>query len=108
MRNEFGMEVPGIWSLSLEAEPPTILPSGWYEEDTVLGDLLRLVQQYQEDENAELALEPLPKNHELNERLAADLLHVHAAQRERLLRQVAILGVDVMRGDRVLADEVRS
>lgn len=108
MRNEFGMEVPGIWSLSLEAEPPTILPSGWYEEDTVLGDLLRLVQQYQEDENAELALEPLPKNHELNERLAADLLHVHAAQRQRLLRQVAILGVDVMRGDRVLADEVRS
>jgi DNA repair exonuclease SbcCD nuclease subunit len=108
LRNEFGREVPGIWSLSLETEPPTILPSGWYEEDTVLGDLLRLVQQYQEDSNAELKLEPLPHNHELNQRLAADLMHVDLAQRERLLRQVAILGVDVMRGDRILADEVRS
>ena len=92
--------------MSLDAEPPSILPSGWYEEDTVLGDLLRLVQQYQEDDTAELVLEPLTEKHELNERLAAELLQVDPSRRERLLRQVAILGVDLMRGDRVLVDEV--
>jgi exonuclease SbcD len=107
MRNEFGRDVPGIWSLSLEAEPPNVLPSGWYDEDTVLGDLLRLVQHYQEDEAADLAMDPLAATR-LNQRLVDDLVRIHPSQRERLLRQVAVLGVDLLRGDRILSGNVPS
>ncbi len=105
VRREYGLDVPGIWSLTLELEPPDVLPAGWYEEDTVLGDLLRLVQTYQEDESLELATEPWKEESELGDWLRDAIRDVHPTERTRLLRQVAILGVDVMRGDRVLSDE---
>ncbi len=105
IRNEFGMELPGVWSVAIEAEPPVVLPSGWYEEDTVLGDLLRLVQQIQNDPKQTVALEPISGKHALRDDLVQRLNHVEPAQRESLLRRVAILGVDVLRGDRVLSDE---
>jgi hypothetical protein len=105
IRKEFGMDMPGVWSVSLEMEPPVVLPSGWYEEDTVLGDLLRLVQQIQNDSRQDLALEPVSGEHELREELVRRLNHIVPSQRESLLRRVAILGVDVLRGDRILSDE---
>ena len=39
LRHEFGMSDPPVWHFEIDVEPPTVLPSGWYEEDTVLGDL---------------------------------------------------------------------
>jgi hypothetical protein len=104
MRNEFGMDVPGLWSISLAAEAPAVLPSGWYEEDTVLGDLLRCVQHFQNDESTELGLEPPPANGALDMKVVSALARVERSERQRLLRQVAILGVDVLRGDRVLSE----
>ncbi len=106
LRQEYGMDIPGIWSVSIEAAPPVVLPSGWYEEDTVLGDLLRIVQQLQQDSGHELLLEPIAGRHALDENMIRRIQHVDGEQREALLRRVAILGVDVLRGDRVLSDEI--
>lgn len=105
LRKEFGGDVPGIWSVSLEAEPPSVLPSGWYEEDTVLGDLLREVQYLQTHENADVAFEGAEAHCKLEPELR-DALQVSGPEdRRRLLRHVAALGVDLLRGDRVLSEE---
>lgn len=106
LRQETGTTIPGIWSVSIDAEPPALLPSGWYEEDTVLGDYLRLVQQLQHDPDKQLSLEPISGSHRLDERMQRRLHHIDAKSRDVLLRRVAILGVDVLRGDRVLSEEV--
>lgn len=104
LRREFGAESPGVWSVSLEAEPPEILPSGWYEEDTVLGDLLRSVQQHQANPALELQLDELDTTGELAKAFKSRMLIRDDKERQRVLRHLAALGVDLMRGDRVLSE----
>ena len=106
LRQEFKSHVPGIWHAELEVEPPTILPPGWYEEDTVLGDLLRAVQRFQNDETVSLPIQSLPEDSNVSEEIAAVLSIADARERELVLRRVAALGVDLLRGDRVLSEEV--
>ena len=104
LRAEFGMGTPSVWSVQLTAEPSSRLPTGWYEEDTILGDLLRIVQQHQADSTLSL--------HEKTDELPHEFQHLLSAgdrpARERLLRQVAALGVDLLRGDRVLSEELEA
>ena len=54
LRREFGMTSPGVWTAELDVVPPEELPAAWYEEDTILGDLLRLVRHYQVHEGEPL------------------------------------------------------
>jgi DNA repair exonuclease SbcCD nuclease subunit len=44
LRNEFGQSRPGIWTLSIDTVGNP-LPKSLYEEDTILGDFLRNVNQ---------------------------------------------------------------
>ncbi|HEY6564716.1 MAG TPA: hypothetical protein VIY86_09490, partial [Pirellulaceae bacterium] len=102
---EFGATIPGVWTLSITAEPPSRLPVGWYEEDTILGDLLRAVQQYQADPSRPWdptgGASPTSPTGKRSDWGAV----VERMSRETLLREVAALGVDLLRGDRVLTDD---
>jgi hypothetical protein len=104
LRREFGGSVPSVWPVTIEAEPPRVFPAGWYEEDTVLGDLLRAVQQYQSGRPGSFQLEP-SLGDELARELASTLAVDTADRHQQLLRHVAALAVDVLRGDRVLSEE---
>ncbi len=108
LRNEFGMSVPGIWTESLSADTPIIYPAGWYEEDTVLGDLLRAVQHFQNARDDPVKLEEWDADTALSPELADALQISGTADRENVLRHVAALGVDLLRGDRVLSEELAS
>ena len=105
---EFGTGTPSVWSIQLTAEPASRFPSGWYEEDTILGDLLRIVQQHQSDTT--LPLNATSDGHllELPDEFQHLLLAGGGPVRERVLRQVAALGVDLLRGDRVLSEEAEA
>jgi len=106
LRQEFKTHSPGIWHLAIEVEPPTVLPAGWYEEDTVLGDLLRATQRFQTDKSLALPTQSLPADSTVSEEIAAILEIATPDERELVLRRVAALGVDLLRGDRVLSEEV--
>jgi DNA repair exonuclease SbcCD nuclease subunit len=106
LRSEFGTASPGVWTVSIKAETPTHFPAGWYEEDTVLGDLLRSVQQYQKHPERPVQLDEFEANHELPAELIEALKITSATDRETVLREVAALGVDLLRGDRVLSEEL--
>lgn len=105
LRAEFGAEVPGVWPVEIDAEPPAVLPSGWYEEDTVLGDLLRLVQQRQQQEVCQVPLEPMEADPQVVKQLSEKLRIHNGHECQLLLREVAALGVDLLRGDRILSEE---
>lgn len=106
LQRKYGQEVPGVWTVEVEAEPPDILPRGWYEEDTVLGDLLRLVQNYQEDAEAPIQeLEEFLTDARVAPEVAARLRITSRREREEVLRRVAVMGVDLLRGQRVLSEE---
>jgi DNA repair protein SbcD/Mre11 len=105
LRKELADANSTVWPLAVLTEPPQSLPQGWYEEDTILGDLLRTVQAFQADPKLAIDFD-IPKHAEKwIERAGISLQITDAAQRDKLLRQVAVLGVDLLRGDRVLSAE---
>lgn len=87
------------WSLSLEVEPQAAFPAEWYEQQTICGDFLRELRHYQMNPSQSLELETY-----LSEQHQAGILGVAAdlsdpAVRERVLREAALLGVDLLSGE---------
>jgi hypothetical protein len=105
LRASFGSQVPGVWSVSLEADPPAVLPAGWYEEDTILGDLLRFVKHFQQEPDEPLDLALWLDGQAIDPTLEQALRVDDPLERDYLLRRVAVLGVDLLRGDRVLSED---
>ena len=105
LRSEFGTQSPGAWSTEMDVLSPTVLPSGWYEEETILGDLLRVVKLAQEQPESRLAHSVLPKDAKISEEIAAALEIASPEERLVILRQVAALSVDLLRGDKVMSTD---
>lgn len=98
LRTEFADATPPLWSVSLELEPPEELPADWCEEDSILGDYLRVVQKYESDPEARLQLDkdlPASAPPELARLLASE----DPSQRNQVLQDAALLGADLLRGD---------
>lgn len=99
LRAEFGQESPAVWTNSILAEPPARFPAARYEEATILGDFLRQVRTCQEDLTVPVNLRSLLKGRHSGERAAAALTKQTPADRQRLLREVAALGADLLSGE---------
>jgi hypothetical protein len=96
LRHEFGYGTPPVWTASVEIAPPAALPGPWYEEDTLLGDFLRLMRDVEDDAEHDLELEGLLTGPAAQE--AADLVRLRDHdQRQRVLQDAALLGVDLLR-----------
>lgn len=95
LRRKFGERSPVAWSVSLECHSPLSTPAEWYDQDTVLGDLLRQVRDLEMHETP-FDLRPfLPENLEgdpLTEIASID----SEADRADLLCRAAKLGVDLL------------
>lgn len=99
LRNEYGRRRNPAWTYAFELEPPEALPQQWYEEDSILGDFLRAARAQDAGEGA-----PLRLSNYLTDAQAAGVygraLEVSdPAARQRLLREAAALGVDLLRGE---------
>ena len=105
LRKEFGMKVPGAWSVEFDVQPPDSLPAGWYDEDTILGDLLRVVRNAQSQPEKRLAHGGLPEGARVADEIAAALEIGSAEERSKILREVAALSIDLLRGDRILCSD---
>lgn len=109
LRDEFGQGTQPAWSVSLEIEPPAKFRDEWTDEDSILGDYLRTVKEFM-DEDAGIAQErPLRLDtsaafRKLPGELAESLTLEDAGTRTSVLRQAALLGVDLLRGDERPAD----
>lgn len=99
LRGEYGYRSPALWSLSFGAELPETLPPEWYEQETICGDYLRAIRQLQMNPEEPLALDRyLSESHRAG---VLDALAVFAelGDRDRVLREAAMLGVDLLSGE---------
>jgi hypothetical protein len=97
LREEHGRTSPAAWSLSLVAEAPASLPHEWYEQDTIRGDYLRELQRYQDEAELPLSMEPyLAEGHPA---ALGDKTQISDAERDDVLREAAMLGVDLLSGE---------
>jgi DNA repair exonuclease SbcCD nuclease subunit len=96
LRHETGYGSPPVWTASVDIAPPTQLPGMWYEEDTLLGDFLRLMRDVEKDAEHHLELDQLLSGPAAEE-AAALVRWDDAHQRHRVLQDAALLGVDLLR-----------
>jgi hypothetical protein len=104
LRSDYGHRPTALWSVSLEFEPAAMLPEEWYEQETILGEFLRLVREQQagassEELNLAAYLGRRPAGGSLPEALRLDDAPLGA----RVLRQAALLGADLLTGEETQA-----
>ncbi len=98
LRSDFADHSPVAWTDRVEIDPPAKLPSSWRKEKTLLGDFLQEIDELRADPS-----EPL----ELVQFLSDELLHnlsdtvrlTDPNRRREVLREAAMLGVELLRGD---------
>ncbi|HTN73813.1 MAG TPA: hypothetical protein VL096_01150, partial [Pirellulaceae bacterium] len=87
---------PAVWTAAVEITPPSNLPTMWYEEDTLLGDYLRLMRDVEQDTAQELDLGTLLAGTAAEE-ASALVRWQNEEQRQQVLQDAALLGVDLLR-----------
>ncbi|MBX3418086.1 MAG: metallophosphoesterase [Pirellulaceae bacterium] len=107
LRKEFGISPTGLWSVSLDIDAPSSLPSGWFQEDTILGDYLRAISRYREDPSIQISLHGyLPAIVEQDATHAIGRLN--GEDRDKVLSAATLVGVDYLAAHRDWNDAVAS
>lgn len=99
LRKRHGFGPPAAWSASLAAEPPAVFDPEWYEQDTILGDYLREVRRYQMNPGEAIELDAYLSTEHLTGPLGAAVAVAERSVRERVLREAAVLGIDLLSGE---------
>ena len=99
VRREYGHGTPAAWSTSLRIRPPQKYPKSWYEEDTILGDYLRIAGEHRKAGSAAMNLLPMTEEHpELTTNTTTLLAEIPQGQQAEILDQATLLGVELLRG----------
>jgi hypothetical protein len=99
MRREFGHGSPAAWTVQLKVRPPRQYPKSWQDEDTILGDFLRIAAEKRKLEGRDLSLLPFTEEHADLPTATGNLLaETPASIRTEVLDQATLLGVELLRG----------
>lgn len=95
MRRKFGERSPVAWSVSIACDSPLSVPAEWYDQETCLGDFLRVVRDFELQESP-FDLRPfLPEN--VRDEFLEAIAHVETDEdRAALLCRASKLGVDLL------------
>lgn len=98
LRSEYGFSSPAAWGVSLEPASAMDLPASLFEQETILGDFLRAARQDEMNEDEPLNLETYLAESHLAGELSSAAATVDKAVRQRVLREAALLGADLLSG----------
>lgn len=103
LRKHYGQRTPCVWSLSMTAQPDIAVTDDLLKQDTILGEYLRAVDRHiRQDDEADAEVLNLATYLTESQR-AAGLSQVVALAdpftRDRVLRQAAVLGADLLTGE---------
>ncbi len=56
LRKRAAKRTPLCWTVDIRCSSPVVPPEEWYDQETILGDFLRQLREYEEDEAKELDL----------------------------------------------------
>ncbi len=101
LRNDYGQKRPMLWSLALEDDRTAPLPDTYYAQQSVLGEFLRTVHEFETTPTEKVSLDHyLPKRHQTGSIAAAVKLD-DPELRAEVLRSVAHLGMDLLQGEEI-------
>ncbi len=95
LRRQFGERSPVAWSVSINCDSPLSVPAEWYDQETCLGDFLRVVRDFEQQESP-FDLQPfLPEN--VRDEFLESVAHVETnSEHAALLCRASKLGVDLL------------
>lgn len=102
LRTEFGKRRFPIWTTAIDREPPATLPVEWYEEDSILGDFLRSVRDHESGKHEPVDVSDYLRDEPEQGMIRRLLVIPDAATRTRLMREAAVMGVNLLRGEAAL------
>ncbi len=101
LRIEHGLSSPIVWTLGVETAPGAALPASLFEQETILGDYVRTLREFELDPAQPLEVESLLAGRPAAEAFAHSVAITDAATRKRVLHEAALLGVDLLSGETV-------
>lgn len=99
LRDEYGQRKPALWTTRITVNPPEKPEKKWLEEDTILGDFLREIEKYQQDETRALPVGSLIADESAREMFGGIVDVADHPTRECVLREAARLAIDMLRGE---------
>ena len=99
LRSEHGSASPAAWSVSIEVEPLAGLLPEWFEQETIRGDFLLAIRQFEMNQGEPLGLEVLLVRGHLAGALAAAAEVADRRSARRCCRDAAWLGIDLLSGE---------
>ncbi len=99
LRIEHGLSSPIVWSVSIELEPQNALPASLYEQETILGDFLRALREFESNPQQPLDVESLLTDEQVAGLFSQAVAIADPATRKRVLHEAALLGMELLGGD---------
>ncbi len=99
LRIEHGLSSPAVWTVGIELEPQNALPAALYEQETILGDFLRTVREFEADPGQSLEVESLLSEGQTAGKYSQAVRIADAATRKRVLHEAALLAAELLGGE---------
>lgn len=96
LRTEYGQGRAPVWTLDLEMQHDKIAAAEWYEEESMLGDFLRVIRAQDSADAVPLDLMEYLPERQRTTRLAAITDWTDNETRGSLLREAALLGAQLL------------
>jgi hypothetical protein len=95
LRRQFGERAPFLWSVSISCDSPLSVPAEWYDQETCLGDFLRVVRDFETQETAFDLQHFLPEN--VRDEFLESVATIEGDDvRTELMCRASKLGVDLL------------
>ncbi len=96
LRNEYGSRRPALWSVRIAPDCRVELPEKWYEQESLLGEMLRTLRSLNAPDAAPLDLNPLLTARDAGGLMAGAVNLSDPATRSQVLEEAALLAVDML------------
>ena len=103
LRIEHGLSSPIVWTVGIELESQNALPAPLYEQETILGDFLRSLREFELDPQRPLNLEALLAEGQVAGLFSQAVAVTDAATRKRVLHEAAMLGMELLGGETTIS-----
>ena len=99
LRIEHGSSSPKVWAVDIEVEPRDALPESLYEQETIMGDFLRTLREFDLDPEKPLNVESLLADEQAAGSFSQAVAIADPATRKRVLHEAALLGMELLGGE---------
>ena len=99
LRIAHGLASPVVWTVGVELERQNALPAALYDQETILGDFLRALREFELDPQQPLSVESLLSEGQAAGEFSQAVAIADDATRKRVLHEAALLAVQLLGGD---------